>query len=167
MINALESVMLAAFSIGWYFSIFKMLKIGKVSGKSMGFVLLVLVGYMCGTTAKALYWLETDEGSMVLAVYAWNTFVVAADALLMVYIMQRARLQAPVTTGGGTASAPIRDMPRAPAATGPGQRMIALLDWILERDRLYREWSNLRRADSARLDDIGISRDQIDGFYRR
>ena len=170
MIGFLESVMLTAFSIGWYFSIFKMVKTGETSGKSMGFVLLVLAGYTCGTMAKALYWLETDDGAILVLVYGWYTLVVAADVLLLVYLAERNRSLTPAMIGGsgeGRVTAPVPQMPVVRPGPGLGQRMVGLLDWIAERDRLYREWSRLRNADGAVLDDIGIQRDQIDDLYRR
>ena len=170
MINALEMTMLAAFSIGWYFSIFKMLRTGNAAGKSMSFILLVFLGYACGTAAKALHWAETGDGFGVMMVFAWNALVVAADAALLAHLLGRGPQK-----GGLVASAPgvgsVQIAVEAPAAeaapaTGFGQASLTALDWLAERDRRYRERAHLRSADPKRLKDIGIGRSEIDGLYR-
>ncbi len=44
----LEALMLAAFSVGWYWSIFYMLMNKRAYGKSGGFVCFTIIGYGMG-----------------------------------------------------------------------------------------------------------------------
>lgn len=79
----LEAAMLAAFSVSWYCSIWKMLRTGRASGKSLGFVLLIVGGYICGILSKLALYVETGELSALIALYAWNLLVTAFDAFLV------------------------------------------------------------------------------------
>ncbi|MEO1776873.1 MAG: hypothetical protein AAFS07_18185 [Pseudomonadota bacterium] len=52
----LEGVMLFCFSIGWYWSIAKMLRTRQAIGKSPCFVTLITIGYGLGALSKGAYW---------------------------------------------------------------------------------------------------------------
>ncbi len=86
----LEAAMLAAFSVSWYCSIWKMLTTKRASGKSLGFVLLIVAGYVCGILSKLALYSETGELSALIALYSWNLLVTAFDAFLVWYYHRHA-----------------------------------------------------------------------------
>lgn len=79
----LEAAMLGAFSISWYCSIWKMLRTRQATGKSLGFVLLICFGYLCGIASKLVLYRETGTWSGLVLLYAWNLLVTAFDAWLV------------------------------------------------------------------------------------
>ncbi|MEL6196653.1 MAG: hypothetical protein AAFT19_02295 [Pseudomonadota bacterium] len=79
----LEGVMLFCFSIGWYWSIAKMLRTRQALGKSVCFVSLITLGYGLGASSKLVYWHETGSFSPVTFLYAWNMLVCATDLFLV------------------------------------------------------------------------------------
>ena len=80
----LESLMLVSFSTGWYWSIVKMLRTKTATGKSLIFVLMICLGYLLGVSSKLVCWQETGQLSPLIWVYAWNLFVTAFDAALVI-----------------------------------------------------------------------------------
>ncbi|MEO1457503.1 MAG: hypothetical protein AAFV49_08025 [Pseudomonadota bacterium] len=91
MADYLEALMLFFFSIGWYWSIARMLRSGTVSGKSVTFVALVTMGYGLGVAAQLARNLQGDGSTLLLCVYAWNLLVVGLDLALVVYFLHRSR----------------------------------------------------------------------------
>ena len=88
--DMLEMGMLMCFGICWPISIARMLRSRRSEGKSIGFVALVLVGYLLGVASKVAY--ANISGSAlppVTLLYAVNCFFVAADGLLCVYFRLR------------------------------------------------------------------------------
>jgi hypothetical protein len=83
MTDFLEAAMLTAFSVSWYCSIWKMLTTGRASGKSLGFVLLICAGYVCGIASKIVVFAETGAVSGLVLLYAWNLLVTGFDAFLV------------------------------------------------------------------------------------
>ena len=54
-----------------------------------------------------------------------------------------------------------------PKRTATGQGFAArLVHWIVTADKRFRERAALRQAEAHRLDDMGITRSQIDGLFR-
>jgi hypothetical protein len=90
-----EAGMLLCFAVSWPIAIVKMLKTRRAEGKSLGFVLLVLAGYLMGIAAKAA---EAAAGQTALPaitwLYAFNTLTVALDAALQVYFTSHPGLRA-------------------------------------------------------------------------
>jgi hypothetical protein len=81
----LEAVMLTCFGLSWPISILKSLRTKYVKGKSLGFMCLVLSGYIAGTTGKIiLARANGDPLSWVIALYIINALLVAVDILLFV-----------------------------------------------------------------------------------
>ncbi|MGF1446357.1 MAG: hypothetical protein ACFBRM_09170 [Pikeienuella sp.] len=91
-----EAMMLICFSVSWYFSIWKMLKIRQAVGKSAAFVLLICTGYVFGISAKLGAWQATGELSALVWLYAWNLLVTLFDLGLVIHFQREAkrRLQA-------------------------------------------------------------------------
>ena len=87
--NLLETLMLVAFSIGWYLSIAKMLVTRTAQGKSAGFVVLVLIGYAAGASAKLLRAAEGGALDWVVFIYLWNGLVCAVDLALVLRYQRR------------------------------------------------------------------------------
>lgn len=106
----LEATMLGAFSVSWYCSIWKMLATGRASGKSLGFVLLIVSGYVCGILSKVSLYFETGVLSALILLYSWNLLVTAFDAFLVWYYEHR-------THGSAEHALPVR-FERAPQQAG-------------------------------------------------
>jgi len=81
----LETGMLLLFSVSWYCSVFRMLRVRAATGKSPAFVLLICTGYIMGVIWKVALWNETGVLSPVTWLYAWNGLVVALDLFLVLH----------------------------------------------------------------------------------
>lgn len=99
-----EVLMLICFSIGWYWSIARMLLVRAAVGKSASFVLLVCAGYTFGIAAKLAIWSDAGELSPLVWLYAWNLAVTATDLFLVLHFSRKSRT-APIATAaeGGPA----------------------------------------------------------------
>ncbi len=71
-----EIAMLCAFGFSWPFNIAKALKAKTARGKSVGFELLILTGYLIGLFGKLYAWKTT--GSL-----AYSTWFYIADILMV------------------------------------------------------------------------------------
>jgi len=80
----LETIMLICFGISWPISLYKNVKAQTAAGTSVVFMLMIIVGYLAGITAK----LMTGASPLVLAVYLLNLAMVSAN--LGVYFRNRA-----------------------------------------------------------------------------
>lgn len=81
----LEAGMLGCFSIGWYWSIFTMLRTRQPSGKSAPFVLFTVTGYVFGLAAKFAHFQTDGVLCPVTIVYVWNLAITALDLTLVLY----------------------------------------------------------------------------------
>jgi hypothetical protein len=72
-----EIIMLVCFGAAWPFSIYKSWKSRDVAGKSLVFLIVVLVGYASGVVHKILY-----KYDAVVFLYALNGLMVAVDIAL-------------------------------------------------------------------------------------
>lgn len=84
MTQFLEAMMLTAFSVGWYCSIYRTLRVRQVTGKSLGFVVLIGSGYLCGVASKCVLWVQTGDMPTIIYLYSWNAAVIAFDAWLVI-----------------------------------------------------------------------------------
>jgi hypothetical protein len=90
--QTLEAGMLLCFGIAWPVDILKTLRTRQAAGKSIGFMLIVLVGYVSGMAAK-FYRVGTGEPlEHVTWLYAVNAVLVAVD--ILVYLHFRPRVKA-------------------------------------------------------------------------
>ena len=94
-----ESLMLLCFSCSWYFSIFRMLRVQRASGKSAQFVVLICTGYIFGIAAKYYGWQTTGTLSPVVWLYAWNLLVTGFDLALVVHFSRLERAVEPAFSG--------------------------------------------------------------------
>ncbi len=72
-----EALMLVCFGLSWPISIFKSLRTRKVAGKSPGFMIVVIIGYLSGVVHKVLFSMD-----WVIYLYALNMIMVATDLFL-------------------------------------------------------------------------------------
>lgn len=77
--------MLLCFGAAWPFSIYRSIRARSVAGKSLPFLVVVLIGYIAGVLHKVLYRLDG-----VVFLYALNGCMVLADILL--YFRNRRRM---------------------------------------------------------------------------
>ncbi len=74
-----EIIMLLCFGAAWPVSILKSIKTKSNGGKSIVFLLIIIVGYMAGITHKLLY-----KPDFVVWLYALNLTMVSVDAALWI-----------------------------------------------------------------------------------
>ena len=72
-----EALMLICFGAAWPFSLYRSYKSRTNSGKSLGFLFIILLGYAFGITHKLLY--SFDK---VLWLYGFNCMMVASDIVI-------------------------------------------------------------------------------------
>lgn len=72
-----EIIMLACFGMAWPFSIYKSYKSRETSGKSVWFLIVIVIGYIAGIINKLLY-----NPDAVVYLYALNMVMVSADIAL-------------------------------------------------------------------------------------
>jgi hypothetical protein len=78
-----EAGMLICFGLGWPISILKSWRTKFVRGKSLGFLLLIETGYVCGIGNKLLRALHGGVWpELVTVFYLFNAVLVAVDILL-------------------------------------------------------------------------------------
>lgn len=72
-----EIIMLVCFGAAWPFSIYKSITTRRTAGKSLAFLLVVIIGYISGIVNKVLY-----KPDFVVWLCALNATMVSIDALL-------------------------------------------------------------------------------------
>ena len=83
----LEALMMVSFGFSWPLNVIKSYKVRTTKGKSLGFLILILSGYVVGITAKFInpeYMANFDKLWYVVVVYIINFIMVFTD--LMLYI---------------------------------------------------------------------------------
>jgi len=74
-----EIIMLLCFGAAWPVSIFKSMKARSTGGKSLLFLIVIMLGYAAGITHKLLY-----SPDVVVWLYALNVTMVLSDAGLWI-----------------------------------------------------------------------------------
>ena len=82
--EVLECIMLVCFGFSWPLNAIKHLKAGTATSMSLPFIVLILVGYVAGITAKLIV---PPEHFYVLLFYCINFSSVFVD--LMIYFINR------------------------------------------------------------------------------
>lgn len=83
MSEILETLMLICFGISWPMSLYKNIKAKTAKTMSLGFILMITVGYIAGISAK----LYSKCYNYVLIIYFLNLFVVGMN--IVVYFINR------------------------------------------------------------------------------
>ena len=83
MIEVFESVMLICFGLSWPMSVVKNIKAHTAKSMSLPFILLIIVGYIAGISAKIC----AGKLNYVLLIYVINLAFVATN--LVVYFINR------------------------------------------------------------------------------
>lgn len=83
-----ELIMLVCFGLSWPISVYKSIRSGSTKGKSVFFIVAIIIGYISGITGKIV---NGDTG-YVLAAYGLNLTVVSMD--LVMYFINRHRERA-------------------------------------------------------------------------
>ena len=76
-----EALMLICFGASWPFAILKTYRSKRVEGKSLAFLVLVILGYCAGMTAK--FFRASADGSLQWAKLEWVTWLYAALTILV------------------------------------------------------------------------------------
>lgn len=80
-----EIAMLICFGLSWPISVYKTVKNKSAKGKSLFFLFIIIIGYICGIIGKVL----SGNVNYVLALYCINLAVVCIDAFLYFYYKRR------------------------------------------------------------------------------
>lgn len=75
--SVFEIIMLVCFGAAWPFSIYKSWRTRQVAGKSLPFLLVIVVGYVAGILHKVIYHFD-----LVTYLYALNALMVSIDIIL-------------------------------------------------------------------------------------
>ena len=87
LITVFEAAMILLFGISWPFNVIKSWRVRSAKGKSLQFLLLIFIGYICGIVSKLISvfygdffnnWLQY----MLFCFYCLNLVMVAADICL-------------------------------------------------------------------------------------
>ena len=83
MTQIFELIMLICFGLSWPISVYKSLTSKSTQGKSLVFMIAIIIGYVCGIIGKII----SDQTNYVLVLYLVNLFFVTFD--LALYFMYR------------------------------------------------------------------------------
>lgn len=84
MAQILESIMLICFGCSWPVSVIRNIRSRTAKSMSLGFILLIISGYIAGIASK----IYSGSFTYVLVVYIFNLIAVSAN--LVVYFINRA-----------------------------------------------------------------------------
>jgi hypothetical protein len=76
-VSIFEIIMLVCFGAAWPFSIYKSWRTRQVAGKSLPFLLVIVVGYVAGILHKLIYHFD-----LVIYLYGLNALMVSIDIIL-------------------------------------------------------------------------------------
>ncbi len=73
-----EFIMLACFGLSWPISVYKSIKSKSTQGKSIVFIIAIIIGYISGIIGK----IANHQLTYVLIIYCFNLIVVSVDLVL-------------------------------------------------------------------------------------
>lgn len=73
-----EFIMLACFGLSWPISVYKSIKSKSTQGKSIVFIIAIIIGYISGIIGKIV----NQQLTYVLIIYCFNLIVVSVDLVL-------------------------------------------------------------------------------------
>jgi len=80
-----EFIMLTCFGLSWPLSVYKSIKSRSTKGKSLIFIIAIIIGYISGIIGKIV----GGQLTYVLAIYCFNLAIVSLD--LALYFINRHR----------------------------------------------------------------------------
>ena len=89
-----EFIMLACFGLSWPISVYKSIKSKSTQGKSIVFVIAIIIGYISGIIGKIV----NNQLTYVLIIYCFNLIVVSVD--LALFFINRKKEKKNFETGG-------------------------------------------------------------------
>ena len=73
-----EFIMLACFGLSWPISVYKSIKSKSTQGKSVVFIVAIIIGYISGVIGKIV----NNQLTYVLIIYCFNLIVITIDLVL-------------------------------------------------------------------------------------
>ena len=73
-----EFIMLACFGLSWPISVYKSIESKSTQGKSIVFIIAIIIGYISGIIGKIV----NHQLTYVLIIYCFNLIVVSVDLVL-------------------------------------------------------------------------------------
>ena len=73
-----EFIMLACFGLSWPISVYKSIKSKSTQGKSVVFIIAIIIGYISGVIGKIV----NNQLTYVLIIYCFNLIVISVDLVL-------------------------------------------------------------------------------------
>ena len=73
-----EFIMLACYGLSWPISVYKSIKSKSTQGKSIVFIIAIIIGYISGIIGKIV----NHQLTYVLIIYCFNLIVVSVDLVL-------------------------------------------------------------------------------------
>ena len=73
-----EFIMLACFGLSWPISVYKSIKSKSTQGKSVVFIIAIIIGYISGIIGKVV----NSQLNYLLIIYSFNLIVVSIDLIL-------------------------------------------------------------------------------------
>ena len=95
-----ELVMLVCFGLSWPISVYKSLISHSTQGKSLVFMIAIIIGYLSGITGKIV----GGQINYVLGMYCFNLTVVSFDLMLYFVNKHREKRLTPLKSNRSTAS---------------------------------------------------------------
>ena len=89
-----EFIMLACFGLSWPISVYKSIKSKSTQGKSIVFIIAIIIGYISGIIGKIV----NHQLTYVLIIYCFNLIVVSVD--LVLFFINRKNEKKILETGG-------------------------------------------------------------------
>jgi lipopolysaccharide export LptBFGC system permease protein LptF len=78
-LSIFEAIMLICFGAAWPVSIYKSIRSRTTKGKSLIFLIIILIGYVAGIAFKV-----TGKVDLVLGLYILNSIMVSIDLILFI-----------------------------------------------------------------------------------
>lgn len=86
--DLLEAAMLVCFGFSWPINLYKNYKVRSAKGMSLPFILLIVIGYIAGISAKLVgHFSGMTPLNYVFAVYIFNLIMVSGN--IVVYFINR------------------------------------------------------------------------------
>ncbi len=90
MTDIFETIMLVCFGISWPISVYKDLRSKTAKGKSIYFLIAIIIGYISGITSKLYgHFVDGKDLTYVLYLYIVNLVIVTVDLIITIINMRR------------------------------------------------------------------------------